>query len=115
PPQGNPPYIPDEVVTSFAAGTLPQAIADVARRNNLTEIETQSLPLIGTSLYRWRIGGGRSVASVVQALGSENSVASVQPNYLFALQEDTAPAPGTRAAEPSAPSHAEQYVLAELQ
>ena len=88
PPPSNPAYIPDEIVTSFAAGTLPQAIADVSRRNNLTAIETQSLPLIGTSLYRWRIGGGRSVASVVQALGSENTVASVQPNYLFALQEE---------------------------
>ncbi|MGA7789479.1 MAG: S8 family serine peptidase, partial [Xanthobacteraceae bacterium] len=108
--QGNPPYIPDEVVTSFAAGTSPQTIADLARRNNLTEIETQSLPLIGTSLYRWRIGGGRSVASIVQALGGENSVASVQPNYLFALQEDAA-AP----AMPAAPSHAPQYVLDALQ
>jgi subtilisin family serine protease len=115
PPPSNPAYIPDEIVTSFAAGTLPQAIADVSRRNNLTEIETQSLPLIGTSLYRWRIGGGRSVASVVQALGSENTVASVQPNYLFALQEDSAPAPDTRAVAPSASSYAAQYVLEELQ
>ncbi len=78
--------MPDEIVTSFAAGTTPQTIAQFAQRYDLTQLETQSFPLIGTSLYRWRIGGGRSVPSVVQALGTENIVASVQPNYLFALQ-----------------------------
>ena len=84
--QGNSPFVPDEIVTSFAPGTTPQAIAQFAQRSNLAQLESQSFPLIGTSLYRWRIGGGRSVASVVQALGAENIVATVQPNYLFALQ-----------------------------
>ena len=88
--QGNSPFVPDEIVTSFAPGTTPQAIAQFAQRTNLAQLESQSFPLIGTSLYRWRIGGGRSVPSVVQALGTENIVATVQPNYLFALQEDNA-------------------------
>ena len=35
-----------------------------ARRYDLTQLETQSFPLIGTSLYRWRIGGGRTVANI---------------------------------------------------
>ena len=86
--QGNAPFVPDEIVTSFAPGTTPQAIAQFAQRHDLAQLESQSFPLIGTSLYRWRIGGGRSVPSVVQALGAENIVATVQPNYLFALQED---------------------------
>jgi subtilisin family serine protease len=46
----------------------------------------------------------------VQALGSENIVATVQPNYLFALQEDN-----TKAAPAGAAGDAAQYVLAELQ
>jgi hypothetical protein len=106
--QGNLPYVPDEIITSFAPGTTPQAIDQVARRYDLTQVETQNFPLIGAGLYRWRIGGGRTVSSVVQALGSENSVASVQPNYLFTLQDGTAKPAGT-------PGDAAQYVLAELQ
>ncbi len=93
---------------SFAAGTTPQTIAQFAQRYDLTQLESQSFPLIGTSLYRWRIGGGRSVPSVVQALGTENIVATVQPNYLFALQQQAA-IPGSSAGD------AAQYVLAELQ
>ncbi|MFZ3310400.1 MAG: S8 family serine peptidase, partial [Xanthobacteraceae bacterium] len=105
----NPPFVPDEIVTSFAAGTTPQGIAQFARRYDLTQLETQGFPLIATSLYRWRIGDGRSVASVVQALGSENIVASVQPNYLFTLQQQAA------TAHSAAPNDAAQYVLTELQ
>ena len=90
PPQGDSPFVPDEIVTAFVPGTTPQAIAQFAQRTNLAQLELQNFPLIGTSLYRWRIGGGRSVPSVVQALGTENIVATVQPNYLFALQEDNA-------------------------
>jgi hypothetical protein len=104
--QNNPPYIPDEIVVSFAAGTPPQAITQFAARNNLSQIETQNFPLIGNSLYRWRIGGGRSVGSIVTALGSDNIVATVQPNYIFSLQDDAA---NVAQGDPG------QYVLAELQ
>jgi subtilisin family serine protease len=107
--QNNPPYIADEIVVSFAAGTPPQAIAQFATRNNLSQIEAQNFPLIGNGLYRWRIGGGRSVTSLVQTLGSENIVATVQPNYIFSLQEDAAPAALVAQGDPS------QYVLTELQ
>ena len=115
--QGNSPFVPDEIVTSFAPGTTPQTIAQFAQRHDLAQLESQNFPLIGTSLYRWRIGGGRSVPSVVQALGSENIVATVQPNYLFALQEDNAKEENAKAAAaaPAGAGDAAQYVLAELQ
>ena len=117
--QGNSPFVPDEIVTSFAPGTTPQAIAQFAQRQDLAQLESQNFPLIGTSLYRWRIGGGRSVPSVVQALGTENIVASVQPNYLFALQEDNAQENNAKAdnakSAPATAGDAAQYVLAELQ
>ena len=112
--QGNSPFVPDEIVTSFAPGTTPQAIAQFAQRQDLAQLEAQSFPLIGTSLYRWRIGGGRNVPSVVQALDNENIVATVQPNYLFALQEDNAKEENAKTA-PAAAGDAAQYVLAELQ
>jgi subtilisin family serine protease len=105
--QSDQPFVADEVITAFAPDTTPQAIGQFARRYNLTQVETQSFSLIGVSLYRWRIGGGRSVPSIINALGSENIVASVQPNYIFTLQDQAAPA--------GLQGDAAQYVLAELQ
>src|SRR6202035_4515432 len=90
PPQGNRNFVPNEVITAFAPGATPQAINLVARRYELTQLDSQSFPLLGTSLYRWRLGGGRTVANTVRALGGERIVANVQPNYVFTLQEETA-------------------------
>ena len=104
--QGDLPYVPNEVVIAFASTATPQAIGQFARRYDLTEMETQNFALIGTSLYRWRIGGNRTVASVTAAAGGENIVAGVQPNYLFTLQED---------AIARRQGDASQYVLRELQ
>jgi hypothetical protein len=100
------PYVPNEVIIAFAPDTTAQAIDQFARRYDLTQAETQNFPLIGTSLYRWRIGGNRTVASVIGAAGGENIVASVQPNYYFTLQD--AAAAVTR-------GDASHYVLGELQ
>ena len=100
-------FIADEVITAFAPDTTTQTIDQFARRYNLTQVETQSFPLIGVNLYRWRIGGGRSVPSIINALGSENIVSSVQPNYIFTLQDQAATA--------TTQGDAAQYVLAELQ
>jgi subtilisin family serine protease len=107
--QSSQPFVPDEVITAFAPGTTPQAINQVAARYGLSALETQNFALIGTSLYRWRITGGRSVASVIGALGSENAVASVQPNYIFTLQDETAKPSPTTQGDPA------QYVLEKLQ
>jgi hypothetical protein len=107
--QGNQNFVPNEVITVFAAGATPQAINRIAQRYGLAQLETQNFPLIGASLYRWRIGGNRSVPAVVRALGGESVVASVQPNYLFALQDDAAPIPAATQGD------AAQYVLEKLQ
>jgi hypothetical protein len=109
PQQGNQNFVPNEVITAFAPGATPQAINQVARRYELTQLDSQSFPLLGTSLYRWRVGGGHTVASTVRALGGERIVASVQPNFVFTLQDETAKiAAGPR-------GDAAQYVLAKLQ
>jgi hypothetical protein len=109
PPRGERRFVPDEVITAFAPNATPQAIAQLARRHNLTQLETQSLPLLGNTFYRWRINGRRPVGDLVGAIEDERIVASVQPNYVFTLQEDAAKVPLT------GQSYAEQYVLAKLQ
>ena len=100
-------FVPDEVITEFSANTSPQTINALARRLDLTQLETQSFPLIGATLYRWHVGGGRSALSAVSALENQGAVASVQPNYMFSLQEDAA-ATCRRHAGRSGPIRAEQ-------
>ncbi len=102
--RGDRPYVPNEVIIAFAPNTSAQAIAQFARRYDLSQVETQNFALIGSSLYRWRVGGSRTVSSVINAAGGENIVASIQPNYYFALQDAAA-----------VKGDASQYVLNELQ
>jgi hypothetical protein len=100
-------FVPGEVITAFVAGATPQAIERIARRYDLTLVESQSFPLIGERLYRWRFDGRRPVVNVVRALGGDRIVASVQPNFLYRLEEQTI-ATGMH-------GDAAQYVLAMLQ
>jgi subtilisin family serine protease len=109
PPRGERRFVADEVITEFSSGVSQQRIEEIARRYNLTQLETLNLALIGGTLYRWRIGGGRSVVDVVGAVESERGVAAAQPNYIFALQEQAAATQTESAGDPA------QYVLAKLQ
>jgi subtilisin family serine protease len=109
PPRGERRFVPDEVIVEFSPNATPQSIDQLARRYNLTRLESQSFPLIGSTLHRWRIGDRRSVRDVVGALEDERIVASAQPNYIFTLQEDaTKISSATR-------GDAAQYVLGKLQ
>ena len=103
--------VPDEVVIEVASSTSPQAINALQRRHRLTQIEQQTFQLAGTTLYRWRIPDRRSVANVVRSLQSEAAVASVQPNYLFTLQDEAKPQGET---SPTSEGDPAQYELAKL-
>jgi subtilisin family serine protease len=109
PPSGERRFVPNEIITVFSPSTTPQAIDQIARRYNLTQLESQRFALTGSTVYRWRLGGSRSVADTVGAIEDERGVAAAQPNYVFALQEDAAP----KSAE--TPGDSAQYVLAKLQ
>ena len=102
-------FVPDEVLTEFIPNASPQAIAQVARRFALTQLETQRFDLIGGTFYRWRIGGRRTVPAVVNALANQRIVALVQPNYLFALQDEPVPNAAGTHGDPA------QYVLSKLE
>ena len=114
PPRGERRFVVDEVILEFAPGATPQAIDQIARRYNLTQRESQSFPLIGSIFSRWHIAGGRSVPNLVGVIEDERIVASAQPNYLFALQQDAANSAAANTA-PAAHGEAAQYVLAKLQ
>jgi subtilisin family serine protease len=109
PPRGERRFVADEIITAFSPGTSSQTIDQIARRYNLAQLESQDLPLIGVTVYRWRIPAGRSLADVVGAVEDERTVASAQPNYVCTLQEQ----PASIATD--APGDPAQYVLQKLQ
>jgi len=108
PSRGEERFVADEILLEFAPGATAQAIDQLARRYHLTQRESQSFPLIGSTFSRWHIAGGRSVPNLVGVIEDERIVASAQPNYLFVLQDDAANGG-------AAHGEAAQYVLAKLQ
>lgn len=110
PAPGEQRFVPNEVIIEFSDNASPRVIGRVTRRYDLTQLESQSFPLLGATLSRWHIGGRRSVPSVVEALQNQGGVvASVQPNYLFALQDEAGQPAATEQGDPA------QYVLRKLQ
>jgi subtilisin family serine protease len=79
--------VPDEVLLELFDAS-PQTLAEVQRRYRLVSIQSQGFQLLGTTLHRMRIPDNRSVADVVRVLAVDPAIAAVQPNYLFALQQN---------------------------
>ena len=78
-------FVPNEIIIEVdGAVTEAQAIA-LAQRHRLTRVESQNFPLIGATMFRWRIPDRRSIDTVARQLLADGSVRSVQRNYRFAL------------------------------
>jgi subtilisin family serine protease len=103
PPAGERRLLPDEVVIEVRNSLSDAQIDALQRRHRLTRVERQRFALTGTTLFRWHIPDGRSVASVIRALERDNAVLSAQPNYQYALQQAAGSA-----------GEAAQYELAKL-
>ena len=117
PPQGEQRFVPDEIVLGFSSSATQQQIDEIALRYGVTRLGSQSFPLIDLTLYRWRIGAGRSLVDTIGAVENESLVASAQPNYLFTLQEDGATASSSASSDAGSgtSNDAGQYVLGKLQ
>jgi len=105
---GSKTYAPHEIITAFETGVSTDAIDRLARHYHLARLDSRNFNLIGSDLYRWRIRDDRAVDDVVGALRHEQIVASVQPNYLYKLQEQSI-TPIVVQGDPA------QYVLGKLQ
>jgi subtilisin family serine protease len=97
-------------LVEFAPSVAPSAIELVLRRHRLVEIEAVPIALLGASLHRWRIPDAREAGNVIREIGAEALVASVQPNYVYALQQNA----GAAAPPPAADAGAPQYALTKL-
>ena len=82
--------VPDEIIIEIeGAVTEAQSIA-LAQRHRLTRVESQAFPLLGATMFRWRIPDGRSIDTVSRQLIASGNVKSAQPNYRFTLQQQNA-------------------------
>jgi subtilisin family serine protease len=110
PPANERRFVPDEVVLEIRNTVSPAQINALQTHFRLTRLESQSFQLTGSTLYRWRIPNNVSVPRAVQALGADSRVSSVQPNYLFTMQDDEAKTETTTTSE----GDPAQYELAKL-
>jgi subtilisin family serine protease len=92
PPAGETRFRRAEVLVEFVPRAAGGDIDQVLRRHRLTQVETDSFGLIGAVLRLVRFTDARDVGAVVRELGAEPLVASAQPNYVYTLQDDAAPA-----------------------
>jgi subtilisin family serine protease len=92
PPGGVISFVPNEVLLEVDSDTPAQYLNVVARRLQLTLLETQSFTLTGRTLQRWRIGSGNSVRTTLQGLSPYSRVAAAQPNFLYGFGQAQPPA-----------------------
>jgi subtilisin family serine protease len=85
------PFVPNEVILDVPPSVPEGQLNAIAARHAMTRMETQTLRLSGRRIFRWRIDGGTSVADMIRGIAREPQVAGAQPNYLFALAQDSLP------------------------
>ncbi len=80
-------YVADEVLLELRAGADSAA---VMRRHRITPLNTTRFVLANATIIRARVEGGRTARQVLQDMAGDARIASAQPNYLYALQEEPA-------------------------
>jgi subtilisin family serine protease len=98
--------VPNEVVIEVAGTPSEQQVEALAQRHRLTRVQSQVMPLTGSTFFRWRIPDQRSMTTVLRQLQADPNVRSVQRNYVFTADQ-AQPAAGA-AGDPA------QYTLAKL-
>jgi subtilisin family serine protease len=106
PPPGETRLVPNEVLLEVHAGTSTSYLDALARRLQLTLLETQSFALTGRTLQRWHLDGTGSVAGTLRGLSRFGRISAAQPNFLYDFGQAQPPA--------QADATAAQYVVPKL-
>jgi subtilisin family serine protease len=88
PPAGETRFRASETVVEFSPRTPLAVIEGIRIRHRLVEVESAQLALLGDAFRLWRAPDGRAAPALIRELGAEPQVANVQPNYVYALQDD---------------------------
>ncbi len=104
-------YVRDEVLIRLAANTPAATVGALARKFNLTHME--SFDSNGITLSRLKIPDQRSVSTVIRSLQAEGIVLAALPNFLYLLQQQPQ-LRGEQAAAPVSAGDPAQYALAKL-
>ncbi len=99
-------FVPDEVLLEVEAGTPDAYLNVVARRLQLTLLETQSFTLTGRSLQRWHIDGRGTVAGTLRGMLPFGRISAAQPNFLYRFGQSQPPAQSDAAAA--------QYIVSKM-
>ena len=99
PPRGVTAFVPNEILVETERGTPAQYLNVVARRLQLTLLETQSFTLTGRTLQRWRIDGRNSVRTTLRGLLPFSRISAAQPNFLYRFGQAQPPAQSEAAAQ----------------
>jgi len=91
PPPNERRFVPNEVLLKISAATSPRAVDAIAQKYRLTRLDVQDFALTRRRLARLRINDGRPVGTVIRSLRADPRVLGAQPNYLYAMQQSTAP------------------------
>ena len=89
PPRGATDFVADEVLFE-TAGASPRGLALMARRLQLTHVETYHFTLLDRTLQRWRITGNASVPTTLRGLGRYRFIVAAQANRLYRLHQQPA-------------------------
>src|SRR5438105_5691233 len=81
-------FVPNEVILDSNPTVPTPTLETIARRHNMTRLETRVFPLTGRRMHRWRLDGGGSVEAMIRGLNSERLIAGAQPNYLYSLAQN---------------------------
>jgi hypothetical protein len=81
-------FVPDEVLFEARAGVSPQDIAALSRQYRLSPIDERRFALIDTTIYRYRLAPNAVVPATIARLERDSRVAFVQPNFVYALQDE---------------------------
>jgi hypothetical protein len=92
PARGETRFVPNEVLFSLRSDASARALDEILRRHRLVRLSQSRISLIDTTVYRFRIADGRSVAAVIRALEAEQQIAWTQPNYIYKLEGKSVPA-----------------------
>ena len=91
-PAGETRFRRGEVLVATSPAVAPATVSGVLQRHGLVEVEATYIALTDETIRLWRIPDAREVGTVVAELGGEESLRSIQPNYVYAPQAEAAAA-----------------------